>query len=168
MPELLDCQEFVNADEIAKALSPFKPKRVALEAGKIMLSRINHLLEAGETFAFETTLATKSYKNLLLKAKEVGYQIRLIFFSLKNPELAISRVKSRVLEGGHNIEPDIIKRRFERGLINFFNIYSKIIEDWNLFDNSQNPITEVAESENNKVSIYNLEVWNYLKSGNYE
>lgn len=125
-------------------------------------------MESGETFSFETTLATKSYKNLLLKAKEEGYQFRLSFFSLKNPELAISRVKSRVLEGGHNIEPDIIKRRFERGLINFFNIYSKIIEDWNLFDNSQNPIIEVAESENNKVSIYNLEVWNYLKSRNYE
>ncbi len=168
LPELLDCQEFVNADEIAKALSPFKPESVALEAGRIMLSRINHLLEAGETFAFETTLATKSYKNLLLKAKADGYQIRLIFFSLKKPELAISRVKSRVLEGGHNIEPHVIERRFERGLFNFFNIYSKIIEDWNLFDNSQNPITEVAESEENRISIYNLEFWNYLKSGNYE
>lgn len=133
-----------------------------------MLSSINHLKEAGETFAFETTLATKSYKNLLLKAQTEGYQIRLIFFSLKNSELAISRVKSRVLEGGHNIEPDIIKRRFERGLFNFFNIYSKIIEDWNLFNNSQNPITEVAESEENRISIYNLEFWNYLKSGNYE
>jgi predicted ABC-type ATPase len=86
-------------------------------------------MEAGETFAFETTLATKSYKNLLLKAKADGYRIRLIFFSLRNSDLAISRVKSRVSEGGHNIEPDVIKRRFERGLFNFFNIYSKIIED---------------------------------------
>lgn len=168
LPELLDCQEFVNADEIAKALSPFKPESVALEAGRIMLSRINHLMEAGETFAFETTLATKSYKNLLLRAKAEGYRIRLIFFSLRNSDLAISRVKSRVSEGGHNIEPDVIKRRFERGLSNFFNIYSKIIEDWNLFDNSQNPITEVAESEKDKVTIYNEEFWNYLKSGNYE
>ena len=168
LPELLDCNEFVNADEIAKALSPFKPESVALEAGRIMLSRINHLMENGQTFAFETTLATKSYKNLLLKAKADGYRIRIIFFSLRNSDLAISRVQSRVLEGGHNIKIDVIRRRFERGLFNFFNIYSKIIEDWNLFDNSQNPIIKIAESENSQITIYNLELWNYLKSGNYE
>jgi hypothetical protein len=168
LPELLDCQEFVNADEIAKALSPYKPESVALEAGRIMLSRLNHLMAAGETFAFETTLATKSYKNLLLRAKAEGYRVRLIFFSLRNSDLAISRVKSRVLEGGHNIESDVIKRRFVRGLSNFFYIYSKIIEDWNLFDNSQNPITHIADSEKDKITIYNVEFWNYLKSGNYE
>jgi predicted ABC-type ATPase len=104
----------------------------------------------------------------LLRAKAEGYRVRLIFFSLRNSDLAISRVKSRVLEGGHNIESDVIKRRFVRGLSNFFYIYSKIIEDWNLFDNSQNPITHIAESEKDKITIYNVEFWNYLKSGNYE
>ena len=105
---------------------------------------------------------------MLLRAKGEEYKIRLIFFSLRNSDLAISRVKSRVSEGGHNIEIDVIKRRFERGLSNFFNIYSKIIEDWNLFDNSQNPITQVAESEKDEITIYNAELWNYLKTGNYE
>lgn len=112
LPELLDCNEFVNADEIAKALSPFKPESVALEAGRIMLSRINHLMENGQTFAFETTLATKSYKNLLQKAKELGFETFLIFIYLNSDELAIQRVKTRVIEGGHNITEETIKRRY--------------------------------------------------------
>jgi len=112
LPEILNCKEFVNADEIARGLSPFQPEKVAIEAGRIMLNRINDLLNSGENFAFETTLATKSYKSKIKIAKIQNYSITLIFFWLQNENLAVERVKSRVLEGGHNIERAVIKRRY--------------------------------------------------------
>src|SRR6478736_2651576 len=96
LPEILNCKEFVNADEIAKGLSPFQPERVSFEAGRIMLKRINELLGTDENFAFETTLATKSYKLKILEAKKKNYKVTLLFFWLQNVELAIERVKIRV------------------------------------------------------------------------
>jgi len=89
LPEILDCKEFVNADEIAKGLSPFQPEKVSFEAGRIMLERINDLLESKENFAFETTLATKSYKSKIYLAREKGYNLTLLFFWLQNVNLAI-------------------------------------------------------------------------------
>lgn len=112
LPEILDCREFVNADEIARGLSPFQPEKVAFEAGRIMLKRIDELLLSKQSFAFETTLATKSYKNKIHEARNNGYDITLLFFWLNNTALAIERVKTRVLEGGHNINADVIERRF--------------------------------------------------------
>lgn len=116
LPEILDCKEFVNADEIAKGLSPFQPEKVAFEAGRIMLHRINELLQQNENFAFETTLSTRSYKNKVLEAKSKNYNITLLFFWLKNAELAKERVKTRVMEGGHNIPADVIERRYIKGI----------------------------------------------------
>lgn len=94
-----------------------------------MLSRINHLMEAGETFAFETTLATKSYKNLLLIAKAAGYETFLIFIYLNSPSLTVQRVKTRVIEGGHNIPEETILRRYSNGLKNFYKIYMDIVDE---------------------------------------
>jgi predicted ABC-type ATPase len=111
LPEILDCREFVNADEIAKGLSPFQPEKVAIESGRIMLQRIKELLEDGKDFAFETTLATRSYSNTVKKAKELKYNVVLLFFWLQKVDLAIERVKSRVVEGGHDIPDEIIRRR---------------------------------------------------------
>ncbi len=111
LPEIIRCKEFVNADEIAKGLSPFQPETVSFEAGRIMINRINELLKENETFAFETTLSTKSYKNKVLKAKEQGYTITLLFFWLNNIELAKERVKTRVKEGGHNKYPRRCNRK---------------------------------------------------------
>jgi predicted ABC-type ATPase len=88
-----------------------------------MLNRIKELLSENENFAFETTLATKSYKNKITQAKEKGYRVTLLFFWLQNIDLAIERVKTRVIEGGHNIETEIIKRRYVNGIKNLFEIY---------------------------------------------
>lgn len=98
LPEILECKEFVNVDEIAKGLSPFQPEKVAFEAGRIMLERVNFLLQSKESFAFETTLATKTYNSKLLWAKENGYTIKLLFFWLPTIEMAIERVTVRVSE----------------------------------------------------------------------
>ena len=136
LPEILNCKEFVNADEIAKGLSPFQPEKVALAAGRLMLNRIDELIFLDENFAFETTLATKSYKNKIIIAKEKGYHVVLLFFWLQDVELAIERVKQRVADGGHNIEPEVIKRRYINGIKNFYEIYLPIIDEMVLFDNS--------------------------------
>lgn len=108
LPEILDCQEFVNADEIAKGLSPFQPEKVSFEAGRIMLERIEVLLKSNENFAFETTLSTKSYKQKLIQAKQNGFKVKLLFFWLPTIEMAINRVAIRVSEGGHSIPEDVI------------------------------------------------------------
>ncbi|MBK7372039.1 MAG: hypothetical protein WAT88_06475 [Saprospiraceae bacterium] len=136
MPHILECNEFVNADEIARGISPFQPEKVAFEAGRIMLHRIKELLAKDQTFAFETTLATKSYKNLILEAKSKNYQISLVFFWLEKVQIAIERVATRVREGGHDIPTDVIKRRYIYGLKNLFDIYIPLADNILLFDNS--------------------------------
>ena len=142
LPEVLNCEEFVNADEIAKGLSPFHPEEMAIEAGKLMLRRIDQLLSKRQSFAIETTLATRSYKSLVEKAHKEGYYVTLLFFWLPSPEMAEMRVASRVATGGHNIPKDIIHRRYWLGLQNLFNIFAHIVDDWSLYDNSvdQKPI----------------------------
>ena len=145
LPEILDCKEFVNADEIAKGLSPFQPEKVAFEAGRIMLNRVNELLLQKVNFAFETTLATKSYKNKVLEAKKSNYNVVLLFFWLKNPELAKERVKTRVFEGGHNIPTDVIERRYFKGIKNLFDIYIPITDQVLIFDNSEGKPQLIAE-----------------------
>ncbi|MDE6548521.1 MAG: zeta toxin family protein [Muribaculaceae bacterium] len=136
LPQILNCREFVNADEIAKGLSPFCPESVAIQAGKLMLERIETLMADGVSFAIETTLATRSYKNLVLKAQEKGYNVSLLFFWLKSPEVACERVKKRVSEGGHNIPVETIFRRYWLGLDNLFRIFMPIVDYWALYDNN--------------------------------
>jgi predicted ABC-type ATPase len=165
LPEILDCKEFVNADEIAKGLSPFQPEKVALEAGRIMINRINDLLKEDLSFAFETTLATKSYKSKILSAKKEGFTVTLLFFWLQTIELAKERVATRVLEGGHNIPPDIIERRYLNGIKNLFSIYIPIVDELMIFDNSQMKSELIAsKSENSLLEIRNVQKFNYLKS----
>lgn len=120
LPEILECREFVNADEIAKGLSPFNPSSVAIEAGRLMLKRIGELLSAGVSFSVETTLSTRSYINLIQQAQNQGYSVSLIYFWLNSPELAIERVKQRVANGGHDVPAPIIRRRYRSGLEKLF------------------------------------------------
>ena len=101
-----------------------------------MLQRINYLITQRRTFSIETTLATRSYRNLIIKAKEVGYRIVLLFFWLPSPEMAIKRVEQRVLSGGHNIPTEVIIRRYWMGIQNLFNIFVPIVDSWSLYDNS--------------------------------
>ena len=164
LPEILDCKEFVNADEIAKGLSPFQPEKVAFEAGRIMLNRINDLLSENESFALETTLATKIYRDKISEAREKGYRVILLFFWLQNIELAKERVKTRVLEGGHNIEPNVIERRYIRGIKNLFDIYLPIVDGAFIFDNSEAKHQLLADKQiNSPPNIVHLDKFNLLK-----
>lgn len=145
LPEILECREFVNADEIAKGLSPFNPESVAIEAGRLMLLRIDELLKANVSFSIETTLSTKSYQKLVHRAQQQGYQVKLIFFWLDSPETAIRRVAQRVREGGHNIPQDVIVRRYHAGINNLFNLYTQQVDYWLLINNTQGASEYVAE-----------------------
>jgi predicted ABC-type ATPase len=159
LPEILNCKEFVNADEIAKGLSPFQPEKVSFEAGRIMLERINTLLESKENFAFETTLASKSYKSKIFLAREKGDNVTLLFFWLRNEDLAIERVKTRVMERGHHIETEVIKRRYKKGIKNLFEIYLPIADEVMIFDNSKGKHELIAE----KVFDSEIELLNEIK-----
>lgn len=140
LPDLLKCREFVNADEIAKGLSPFNPESVAISAGKLMLQRIDMLLCAHKTFAIETTLSTRSYAGLVKRAKQDGYKVVLLFFWLPSPQMAIQRVAKRVSEGGHDIPTETIIRRYWLGLQNFFNIFAPIVDFWTFYENIDKPL----------------------------
>lgn len=165
LPEMLDCKEFVNADEIAKGLSPFQPESVSFQAGRIMLSRIKELIEINTDFAFETTLSTLSYQHTIELAKRKGYKITLLFFWLNDVELAIERVALRVSEGGHNIPSDIIKRRYFRGINNLLQLFTKICDYWIVIDNSNTPYKFIAEGTlSNEITIHDNLNWNKLNS----
>ncbi len=144
LPEMLNCREFVNADEIAAGLSPFNPEGCAIQAGRLMIDRIIHLLKEGETFAFETTLSTRSYVKLIQQAQKRGYFVTLLFFSLSTPEQAVKRVAKRVSQGGHNIPTDVIYRRYRSGLTNLFSLYTPVVDYWALYDNSTCPASKIA------------------------
>lgn len=163
LPKILKCSEFVNADEIAVGLSPFQPEKAVVEAGKIMLGRIEHLLQENTNFAFETSLASRIHKNTILKAKAMGYNITLLFFWLQTVELAKKRVEKRVSEGGHNIEVTIIERRYINGIRNLFNIYLPIVDAALIFDNSEGKHELIAEKlDNLNITIINNQKYNSL------
>lgn len=165
LPEILHCREFVNADEIAKGLSPFNPESVAIEAGRLMLQRIGELLDRNETFSIETTLATKSYINLVHKAQAKGYRVHLIYFWLETPELAMQRVAERVRNGGHNIPIEVIQRRYVAGIRNLFNKFMSEVDLWMIYDNSRTPRTFVAKGGRLTETEITLETtYNKIKS----
>lgn len=162
LPEILKCEEFVNADEIARGISPFNPDAASIQAGRLMLNRIDELIRKGIDFAFETTLSTRSYKNLVNVAQTNGYQVTLLFFWLRTTELAIKRVETRVKEGGHDIPKNVIIRRYENGLQNFFQIFEPIVDEWLFIDNSGEPYELIAEKSVSNSLIHNSQKWDSL------
>ena len=164
LPEMLGCDEFINADEIARGLSPLNPDNAAIEAGRLMLTRIDKLINNQKDFAFETTLSTKSYIHTIKKAREHNYQTTLVFFWLDSVDLAIERVKTRVLEGGHNIPNPVIIRRYYSGLSNLFNLYIPICDYWMIFNNSVSPSVLIAEGYQDKdLDIKKIRIFDIMK-----
>ena len=163
LPEALECHTFVNADEIARGLSPFEPEAVAIQAGRIMLQRIDDLLVRGQDFAFETTLSAKSYIQTVKKAQAFNYYVTVVYFWLDSPQLAIERIQKRVAEGGHHVPNDVVIRRYKRGLINFFNLYLPICDYWMLINNSVKPSETIAEGKTGNINVENILLWNHLK-----
>lgn len=167
LPEMIECVEFLNADEIARGLSPFQPNKVAFAAGRIMLRRINFLISTNSNFAFETTLSTLSHKDKIISAKKKGYKISLIFFWLNSVELAKERVRTRVKEGGHHIPDDVIERRYKRGIKNLFHIYLPLADSSLIIDNSYGKHHLIAE-KNGKIRVFDQKTFKILENSSYE
>jgi predicted ABC-type ATPase len=136
---------FVNADIIASALNPAHPEAEAFRAGRLMLEKIQELVDSGESFAFETTLSGLAYSRSVPVWQSRGYEVELYFLSLQTAELAIERVRNRVTEGGHHVPEDVIRRRFDAGLRNFHQIYKDLVDRWSLLNNTDYTATLVEE-----------------------
>lgn len=163
LAEVFNTDIFINADIIAAQLNPANPESVAFRAGRIMLERIQEILAAHKTFVIETTLATKSYFNLVKQARLSGYEVNLLFFYLPSADMAKERVKLRVSEGGHNIPPDTIERRYLSGIRNLFE-YILIVDSWRVYKNDITPPELIAEGELESITkIYNFELWEQLR-----
>lgn len=160
----LSVSQFVNADTIALGLSAFAPETTGMRAGRIMLERLHQLSVSGENFAFETTLASKTFAPWIAKLKQQGYQFHLIFLTLPSPELAIGRVAERVRMGGHNVPEETIRRRYRGGIRNFFNLYQPLADSWRVYDNSTIAPALIANGNGLRVeSVENEPTWNRLK-----
>ena len=152
--------EFLNADEVAKEICPEKIESEKIQAGKIVLQKLDELLNKKKSFAIETTLAGKNHIKTINKAKELGYNVVLIYSYLDSPLMCENRIKIRVLNGGHNIPKDDIIRRFYRSKENFWKLYKDIVDEWNLFYNGLSEYTFVAHSDNGTIEIYNENLYN--------
>ena len=149
LPSEVACQNYINADLIAAGLSPFKPELAAVEAGKLMLRKIDECVSDGCSFALETTLSGRSYLNKITRWQRVGYEVILFYFSLPSVEMAIERVRYRVSVGGHNIAVPTIQRRYSRSLENLKE-YQSAVDGWALFDSSG--------WEPNELEVFNYEI----------
>jgi predicted ABC-type ATPase len=156
----LHVDEFVNADEIARGLSAFRAEDVAITAGKVMLSRLQVLSDKQVDFAFETTLASRNFARWIKKLQADGYSCSLVFLWLPNAEMAIARVRERVAAGGHNVPSETIRRRYERGLRNFFFLYRPVVDEWLFFDASDSSGGRlVASGSQGRSRVFDESVW---------
>jgi predicted ABC-type ATPase len=166
LQELVSVSEFVNADVIAQGLSGFAPENVALEAGRVMLARLHALAAQRISFAFETTLASRSFAPWIAELIQGGYEFRLFFFWVPSPEFSIQRVANRVKLGGHFVDAETIRRRFHRGLQNFFELYQPLTSDWFLYDNTRGPGESLIARGHGKLvdEVGNEALWNEVRA----
>lgn len=165
LPRFAKCSEFVNADLIAGGLSPFAPGAAAIEAGRIMLGKIDGLAAQRHTFAFETTLSGRGYLALFKRLKTAGYKIHVLFLWLPRVELAIQRVKDRVRRGGHSVPEHDIRRRFGRGVRNLLTQYHPLVDTWTLFDNSGSRPQLIARADGGVVVEIDSSLFLKIKGG---
>ncbi len=153
LPLYVHSLNFVNADLIASGLAPFSPEIAAIKAGKLMLEEIERYRERRADFAFETTLAGKTYSKMFKEMKASGYRLHLYFLWLRDSELALGRVAERVSMGGHGVPVQTILRRFDRGLHNLFHLYRQFLDSWVLFDNSGDVPRAVAKETDGVMTV---------------
>lgn len=161
--QALKIDHFVNADTIAAGLSAFAPEKAAIQAGKAMLSRMHYLANNNENFAFETTLASRSFAPWISELKKKGYFFHLTFLLLDSADLAVSRVAERVKLGGHSVPEETIRRRFTAGIKNFFELYEPLADSWQMYDNTNVALlTPVASKTANNLVLCNSLIWQTL------
>ena len=162
LPNYADCKNFINADLIAQGMSPFSPETAAFHAGRLMLGEINLFARRGADFGFETTLSGRSHLHLIRQLKTQGYAAHFFFLWVPSVDLALSRVRARVFEGGHNVPEVVVRRRFGRSIRNFFIHYRRLADSWILFDNSGATPHVIAFEKQGEVRIMEPEIHNGL------
>ena len=128
LPTVAGCSNFINADLIAAGLSPLDPNKQLLAAGRILLQEIEDKVDAGEDFAFETTLSGKGYLRLVSRLEDLGWRVELIYLALPSVEMSALRVAERVAKGGHDVPVDDIRRRFSKSLANLLELYAPAVD----------------------------------------
>ena len=163
----LRVDEFVNADTLAAGLSAFAPEGAAFEAGRIMLARLDVLARHRVSFAFESTLASRSHAVRLAALRRRGYSTHVVYLWLPSVELAVARVQARVKVGGHDVPEEAIRRRYERGRQNFFDLYQPDATTWRCYDSSlvDGPRLIAAGGQELATRVYDVEVWRNVKEG---
>ena len=159
MPHYAKCENFVNADLIAQGLSPFSPAAAGIKAGRLLLKQIREFAKRRADFAFETTLAGKTYVSLLRKLKQQGYTIHLFFLWIPSVELALVRIKERVAKGGHDVPVTDVRRRFGRSVQNFLKVYRPLFDSWTVFNTSTAPPALIAKEEGGKLTVADTDVF---------
>lgn len=168
LPHALHLLEFLNADEIAKGLSPLNPTSVRIQSSRLMLERANHFIKNKTSFAFESTLAAgNAPEKLIRQAKAQGFGVVLLYFWLSSPQLALARVQQRVARGGHDIPESDVYRRYERSMKNLFHLYLPKANAWMVFDNSNDKpeLISVGEQDSNLIHVYNESTWQQIMQG---
>ena len=159
LPYYAKCSNFVNADLIAMGIAPFSPAAASIKAGRLLLSEIDRFISHKDNFAFETTLAGKAYVNLIKEAKSKGYSVHIFFLWIPSLQLAKERIKQRVKQGGHHVSDEDVKRRLERSLKNFFDLYMPLADAWDIFDNSAAKPTLIVKFNEKGLQVLNKKLY---------
>jgi predicted ABC-type ATPase len=159
--DTLGLLEYVNADPIALGLSGFDPAGVAFAAGRVMLKRLHDLAGQRKTFAFESTLAARSYVPWIERLRRDGYRVQLMFLWLRSSDLAVQRVHERVRTGGHDVPVEVIRRRYSAGLRNFWSFYEPLADAWSVYDNSSSlkPLLIASGGRGRENEIIQTDYW---------
>jgi predicted ABC-type ATPase len=164
---VLDVPVFTNSDAIARGLNALNVESVAFKASRVMLEWMNELVEEKQDFAFETTLAARSYANWLKRLKSVGYRVYLYYYWLPSADVAVERVKLRVERGGHHIPESDIRRRYGRSVWNFIHLYKPLADYWEVWDNTDSPRRLIGVGDGTDVAYESEQTWNtFLRTAN--
>jgi len=165
LPDFLGLNEFVNADEIARGLSPLNPSGADVAAGRIMLERMNDLITSGQSFAYETTCSGLTHARMIERAKQKGYEVNLLFLWVPNADLSIERVRNRVRMGGHNIPESVIKTRYLKGIKNLIHLYLPLCNNTMVYDARgfiDGHATVIASKSGNSYNIFKEKLWSEI------
>ncbi len=162
LPSHAKCRHFVNADLIARGIEPFAPQSASIKAGRIMLEQLRALANQGVDFAFESTLAGRTYLSFLKGLKAKGYTVHIFFLWTPTVNLSLSRIKERVAQGGHHIPPQDVRRRFKKSLVNFLDGYRELADYWHMVDNSQMSPRRIASAGGGKIEIRDQELFEHI------
>ena len=150
--------EFVDADVLAREMP--RSSGAAITAGRAMLAKLNDLASDHESFGFETTLASRSFAPRIRGLIDAGYHCHLIFLWLPSADLAVARVADRVRLGGHAVPEGTVRRRYQSGLRNFFELYRSLTTTWRMYDNSTHePRLIASRARSGTVTVSDAVLW---------